>query len=91
MKVRGKLHTPAALSPEKKIRYKFNRLAGLQRGLEDLEMKNLSICAGSWTPDRPARSLVAIPTELYLKYCNVNTLINNALKINAQFVMTSYI
>jgi hypothetical protein len=45
MKVSGKLNASADLSPENKIRYEFNRLAGLQSGLEDWEMKkSFSLC-----------------------------------------------
>jgi hypothetical protein len=47
--------------------------------------KHLSRCTGIWNPDLPACSLFAIPSELHLKCCKVNTLINNALKITVHF------
>jgi hypothetical protein len=70
MEVSGQLHAPAALPPGKDPWYPLGRrLGGTQsrsgRGDEEKNSQPLPAMQ-PWIPDRQARSLVAIPTELSL-------------------------
>jgi hypothetical protein len=71
MEVSGQLHAPAALPPRKNPRYPLDgRLDGPEnRSGRGSEEKNSQPPPGiePYNPDRPARGLVTIPTEVRIK------------------------
>jgi len=58
----GQRHTPAALSPGK-TRYPLYRRLGVPQG-RSRQVRKILLPTGIRSPDRPARSLVTILTEL---------------------------
>jgi hypothetical protein len=60
----GQLHTSAALAPGKNPRYPGGWM-GPTDGLDASEKSRISYTVGIRNPDRPARILVTIPTELH--------------------------
>jgi hypothetical protein len=64
--VSGQLHASAALPPDKSPRYPLDRRLGEPQGLSGHDGKVKLSPSGiePWNPVHPARSLVAIPTEL---------------------------
>jgi hypothetical protein len=71
MEVSGHFHFPSALLHGKSPRYALNRrLGGSQNPLDTVFETNSQPLpvVEPWSPYRPVRSLVAIPTELVFRY-----------------------
>jgi hypothetical protein len=66
MEVGGQLHAPAALPPRKEPPIPIRQEAGWapEAGLDAVEQRKICCSCQELNPGRPARSLVAIPTEL---------------------------
>ena len=65
MKVGGQRHSPAALPPGKTRYSLYKRLGGHQS--RSGQVRKISPSTGIRSPDRPTRSVVAIPTTLSLR------------------------
>jgi hypothetical protein len=92
MEVSSQVHAPAALSPESSHRYPFyiGDLMDPRAFVDVMEKRKLSYLCLESNPVscRPARSLVAIPTEIR-QIVNRNCVDNRKMKVSCRFLGTT--